>query len=373
MKKRVQLLSLLIVISFFSCNNAMKKSVTPISNLGTDFLVTEKLEMKLFNKYGISGNGLCVIDDSVLWYLEDREHDFGSCYDLNTGKELSVIVSRGEAANELIELTGLQIEGDSVLIYEGRNMVKTFAKKDIIDNIPMEDRKVSVATIPNDIFVSQMAKLPNGSVLATIRPAVYPHEKGIISETNKKSIAIFNNNEVKSYETIKYDSFDVEKAKKNEIPANDLIKFTYAQGTIEIKDDNMAVISAHNQFILYTLDLDSGNVVNEKRYTRVRRDGREGAFTSTNDMSLRIHFMKVNNKYILCKVDGYFSEEDKELELRKDAIFVLDWNLNPIKKFELPDTDGMRGYYTISNDCNSVYFCEYNKEGITLHKADLNI
>ncbi len=373
MPKRIQLLSLLIAISFFSCNNGVKKSITPISNIDTDFLVTEKLEIKLFNKYSILGNGLCVIDDSVLWYLEDGEHDFGSCHDLNTGKKLSIIASKGEAANELIKLTGLKIEGDSVLIDEGQNTIKTFAKKDIIDNIPMEDRKVSVTTVPNDIFVSRMAKLPNGSALVTIRPAVYQYEKKIINETNKKSIAIFNHNDTKSYETIKYDSFDVEKAKKKEIPANDLIKFTYAQGSIEIKDDNMAVISAHNQFILYTLDLDSGNVLNEKRYTRVLRDGGERSFTSTNDMNLRIHFMKVNDKYILCKVDGYFSEEDKEVELKKDAIFVFDWDLNPIKKFELPDTDGMRGYYTISNDCSSVYFCEYNKEGLTLHKADLNI
>ena len=90
-------------------------------------------------------------------------------------------------------------------------------------------------------------------------------------------------------------------------------------------------------------------------------------------MNLNIQAMKVNAKYILCKVGGYFSEEDKEAELQKEAIFVFDWDLNPLKKFELPDLEDKLGYYTISNDCNSVYFCEYNEEGITLYKADLNL
>lgn len=373
MKKKTRFLLLLIGISFFSCNNAVKKSITPISNIGSDFPITEKLEFKPFNKYNIFERGFYVIDDSTLWHFKNGKRDFGSCYDLNTGKKLSVIASRGNAANELVELEWFNMVGDSILFYIGQNTIKTSAKKDIIDNIPMEDRKFSVVTAPDSIFVSQMTKLPNGSVLATIRPAINKFEKEKINETNKKSIAIFNNNEVKSYETIKYDSFDIEEATSKQIDANDLIKWTYAQGFIAIKNNNMAVFSALNQFILYTLDLNSGNMVNEKRYTKIQRDGDEISFTTTNDMLLNIRAMKVNDKYILCQVSGYFNEEDKNSGLQKEAIFVFDWDLNPVKKFELPDPEDKKGYYTISNDCNSVYFCESNDEGLTLHKADLNI
>ena len=372
MKKRNQFILLVIGISFFSCNNATKKSIIPLSNIDTDFSVTEKLEFKPFNKYNILGDGICEIDDSTLWYFEDSENDFGACYDLNTGKKLSIIASRGEAVNELSELEGLKFIGDSVLLYANRSTIKTFAKKDIIDNIPMEDRKCSVITTPEDIFVHKMTKLPNGSTLATIRPP-FEFEKKKINEINKKSVAIFNDNEANSYETIKYDSFDVEEATRKQRDANELIKWAYAQGDIEIKDNDMAVFSVCDQFILYTFDLNGGKMANEKRYTKILRTEGEMSYMTTNDMHLSIEAMKVNDKYILCQVDGYFSEEDKESELQKEIIFVFDWDLNPIKKFELPNPEEKEGYYTISNDCKSVYFYEYNDEGITLHKADLNI
>ena len=74
---------------------------------------------------------------------------------------------------------------------------------------------------------------------------------------------------------------------------------------------------------------------------------------------------------ILCDVKGYFSEEDKDSKLMKEAIFVFDWQLNPIKKFDLPDRKN--GYYGLSNNGRSVYFCEFNEDGLTLYKADLNI
>ena len=81
--------------------------------------------------------------------------------------------------------------------------------------------------------------------------------------------------------------------------------------------------------------------------------------------------MKTNDKYILCLVRGYFSEADKESMQNKRAIFVFDWDLNPIKKFDLPYRE--KGYYTVSNDGSAVYFRESSEDGLSLYKADLNI
>lgn len=371
--KKYQFLSLLIAISFVGCNNVGKKSSPALSSIDVDFPTAEQLEFTPFNTYDIFRDGTCVIDGSILWYVEDRKDDFGVCYDLNTGEKLSVIVSKGMADNELIDLAGFAVTGDSVLLYTNRNAIKTFAKKDIVGNIPMGDRKVSVTTAPRDIFVNQMMKLPNGSVLATIRPA-FEFEKENTNAVNKSSVVVFNNNDVTPHEVIKYDSFDVGKATGKQIDENDLIKWSYAQGTIEIKDNDMAVFSVHNQFMLYTFDINTGKVVNEKRYTEMLREKSEMSLTSTNDMSQSIRYMKVNDKYILCWVRGYLSEEDKNLEQPKEAIFVFDWDLKPVKRFDLPDPEGKNGYYCISNDCSSVYFCEYyRREGLTLHKAVLNI
>lgn len=377
MKTKIQFLLLLISFSFFSCNSTIKKTAVAISNIDTDFPVTEQLEFDFFKKYDIVENGTCIVDGSILWYIRVDGGDLGTCYDLSTGEKLSTIALRGRAANELTELRGLDIIGDSIHFYTyGNSSIKSFAQKDIIDNVPMGERGFSVVTTPDSILISRMIKLPNGSVLATIRPAeVYEQSK--VNELNQKSIAVFNEKEVKTYQIIDYETFDIEDGRRDiDLSTTDLIKATYADGNIAIKDNDMAVFSLKNQFILYTFDIKNGNVVNEKRYTKVQREKvRDGAnympHNATNDRRLDIHKMVANEKYILCEVSGYLSDEDKETELFKSAIFVFDWQLNPIQKIDLPNRE--KGYYIISNDCKSVYFCEYNEEGLALYKADLNI
>lgn len=378
MKTKNQLLLYLLGVSLFGCNSTPD---TSSSDINTDFPVTEQLKITpsyqiaiapFFHYNSVHENGICVIDGSLLWYVKDGENDCGACYDLNTGNQLSVIATKGTTANQISTLTGFKIMGDSLQLYEGGNTIKTFAKKAITDNTPLETRTASVTTAPDSIWVARMAKLPNGSVIATIHPP-FEFQREKINEINKKSVAIFNWNTATSHETINYDSFNIESPKTNETATDELIKWTYAQGAVAVKDNNTAVFAASNQFILYTFDLNTGKVTNEKRYTSPLRTGETMAYMTINDMELYIHFMQTNDKYIFCKVKGYLSQEDKDIELKKEALFVFDWNLKPIKKYELPEQENIMGYYTLSTDCKSVYFCEYNEEGIMLHKADLNL
>lgn len=256
--------------------------------------------------------------------------------------------------------------GDSIQLYTRPNTIKTFAKKDIVENMPMGERRFSVVTAPDSINVRRMIKLPNGSVLATIQNNIFSfvHQK---YDINKNSITIFNDNEVKAYETIKYDSFDVTSATKPVIDANSLIKAAYADGHLGLKGNDLAVFSVSNQFILYTFGMKSGKVVKEKRYSKMERK----ETITINDMRLNVVLMNTNDKYILCVVEGYLSEKDKESGKIKNAIFVFDWDLNPIKKFYFEDEKIK--YYTISNDCKSVYFGKSTDEGLIISKADLNI
>ena len=375
MKTNAQLLLLLIGLCFFSCNSTVKNRITPISNLDNDFPTVEKLKFETIIKCDILKGGFCTIDDSVLWFIREGEEDFGSCYNLHTGEKLSTIVLKGRAVNELIQLDYFDIIGDSVQLYTDPNTIKTFAKREIINNVPMGERKYTVTTIPDSIWVRQATKLSNGSVLATIMPALSEFEQVKLNEYNEKSITILNNKEANFYETINYESFDLEKAKGLELPANDLIKCAYADGCIAIKDNDMAVFSVSHQFILYTFDIKNGNVVKEKRYTKIQReevrDEISTSFSTTNDRELEINNIKTNDKYILCDVRESFIEEDKELKLYKNSIYVFDWELNPIKKFDLPDRKN--GYYRLSNDGSSVYFCEFTEDGLILYKANLNI
>ena len=102
MKTNAQLLLLLIGIFFFSCNSTVKNQIIPISNIDTDFPVTEKLEFKPFNKFDIFERGFCMIDDSILWSVEENEDNFGFCYDLNTGTVSYTHLRAHETRHDLV-------------------------------------------------------------------------------------------------------------------------------------------------------------------------------------------------------------------------------------------------------------------------------
>lgn len=378
MNKKVNFLLFLIGITFFSCESA-KNPMDFISNIDTDFPITEKLEFKPFNKYDILTDEYCMIDDSVLWnfFGSGERSVVGYCYDLNTGKQLSTIAMKGNAANEFTSVYFFhnKMMGDSIQLdthISGRFGLKTFAKKDIIENKPMNERGFSVVTAPETIKAGRMIKLPNGSLLVTIRGTQGESPQPKESDINYKSIAILTGNEVKAYDPIDYDSFDL-KMTSRELEQNEpkyMIKNDYASADIEIKGNDVAAFSVLYQFILYTLDLNSGNVIKEKRYTNMVSSG--VSHYTTNDMEMRMGLMESNDKYIFCPVSGYFSKEDKELKLKKRALFVFDWDLNPIKRFELPSEK--ESFYIISTDCSSIYLgVSSEEEGLILSKADLKI
>lgn len=376
MNTNLQLLVLGICIAFVSCKNVPQQPKNDfIATIDSTFSVSGQLKFKQVNKFNIAGEyGGCVIDGSVLWHFEQGKENYGYCHDLESGKELNVIAMKGRAANQLSNLEWFDMTKDSVSLYESTNVVKTFAKKDILGDVPAEKRVCSTVTIPKDILVSRMTKLPDGSVVATIRPAVFDFEKGYTNKANEASVIVAGRGGMKTFTTINPTSLNVEKAKNNELPADELVKWAYAQGCIAVKDNNTAVFSVSDQFILYVLDLKTGKVTAEKRYTDIVRDGGEMTFATTNQHELSIRDMKANDKYIVCEVDGYFSEEDKIAKERKKALFVFDWQLNPVKRFDLAFPLEEYCYYRIANDCTAVYFCkQHSRNGLTLRKAELNI
>lgn len=79
------------------------------------------------------------------------------------------------------------------------------------------------------------------------------------------SLALVHNNDIRTYATINFNSYNLVMDKENPLSANEFIKVNYAYGEISIKNNNMAVLSVNNQVILYTLDLLDSKVMNEKR------------------------------------------------------------------------------------------------------------
>lgn len=372
--KNTFLLLLTIVVSSSMTLNAQKKKF-PISEIEKDFPTETKLTFQKLGTYDLTG--ICYhIDNHIAWIqTDDRDEEekyIGYCYNINTGKQISPIASKTENK----ELKSIDFKGDSIMIYWYPNTIKVIAKNDIINNILPEKRKVANIPAPTGFLISRMLKLPNGSILATIRPALTEKEKMRVNGINKNSVILFNKQEAKFFQTIDYNSFDIPQGSAHQTPSNELIKWSYAQGIQQYKNNDKAVFSVHEQFIIYTLDLNTGKVENEKRYTKMQRTNEEEiSFFTTNDKNLSVLNIASNNRYIICHARGYFSEEDKKQHTQKEALFVFDWNLKPVKRFALTE-DGSNCnfcYYRTDEDCQTIYFFKHSEEGVTTYKAMLNL
>lgn len=51
-------------------------------------------------------------------------------------------------------------------VYTRENAIKVFAKKDVINNVPVKDRKVIIPAFPDSVWVEQATILPNGAIVA---------------------------------------------------------------------------------------------------------------------------------------------------------------------------------------------------------------
>lgn len=106
-----------------------------------------------------------------------------------------------------------------------------------------------------------------------------------------------------------------------------------------------------------------------------RTNEEEISFFTTNDKNLSILNIASNNRYIICHARGYFSEEDKKQHTQKEALFVFDWNLKPVKRFALTEEESNCNfcYYRTDEDCQAIYFFKHSEEGVTTYKAMLNL
>lgn len=84
-------------------------------------------------------------------------------------------------------------------------------------------------------------------------------------------------------------------------------------------------------------------------------DERSTSLSTINEKQIEIESMQTNDKYIICSVRGFFSEKDKDLRQYSKAIFIFDWDLNPIKSMIYPIKKmAITLYLMIVNQCISV-------------------
>lgn len=378
MKKRTLFLSIIAPLLLSGCKAI--GTTTGISDLNMDFPISKKLELKFVNKYEVfSRIHTCFADDSVLWVVNDynNEENLGYCFDLNSGTQLSVLGNVGKAAYEFMRVHKILLDGDSIQFHTETDAIRTYAKRDIVDNIPMPERKFSLTAALDSVFAVEKIKLRNGSVLVTMHGGKY--SRGAFSDNssdqyhnsalNSRMVALIDDSIANSFQTVDYKKFDLEIGAHPELEHLDhKIKSAFATSHIGLKGNDMAVFSLWYLPLLYTFDLNSKKVVKEKLYSELLTD----RFGVINEMRLRNLNVKCNDKYIVCYINGFLTKEDKETRTFKNTILVFDWDLNPVKRFDVPCSGGTNDPYFISEDCRSVYHWKSTDEGLVLSKAELS-
>ena len=396
MTKRCRFLWLLFGIFIFDSHLAVCSSPPTRLNMNTDFTVVEKVELKPFKTYdGLKAWHTWIIDGSLLYVIDhDPWNDLGTCYDFDTGKKLSVLAKHGKAPYELsdkISYKTIHVTKDFIVFVPAKtiaktvsnkyipvreNAIKVFAKKDMINNVPVKDRKVIIPAFPDSVWVEQATILPNGAIVAIMPPPapdLQKLEKDARTGMEKKTLMVLGQKGVTYHETLPGDGFpEYNPSLGSKFTPYVTMKRSNARGLFRTRGNDMAVFAVDGQFMLYTFDFNSGKVKNVKRYTDILP--LNGGNEVGNDMGLRVVCLEVTDNHIFCLVSGYFSEADKQSKTDRSAVFVFDWNLKPIKKFELPKLT--KGYYTIPMDGSAVYFKQVDKENdknTLLYKADLKI
>lgn len=364
MKSHSKLL-LLATFLMLSCLPQKNKDNDNTSNLYTDFPNSSELIFNSIFSLDIQRNGAAFINDSTLWHFEMNNDNLGYCHDLNNMKKLSAIITKGKASYELSELGTINFVGDSIQ-FGTQHLIKSFSIKDIENNLAINERGFSEYFIPQNIKINRGYKLSNGDVIGTIPPL--SNEEFDASSNN---LVLISKDDTKYYNTINYLDYGFSDSELNSSVGKE-IKQRFSECLIGTMRTDKAIFAlTEPNLAFYTFDLQNGKVLNRKQYAKYNARIEGNSCYLTNDLNLRCEKMMSNDNYICFHVSGYFSEVDKENSDRKEAFLIFDWDLNPIKRFDLKKRKN--GYYTMSNDCKKAYFCEHSKNGFLLHIAKTNL
>lgn len=372
MKTFFSLLQIIPIFVLIGCGgNSTNYQPFPLSNIQTDFPECDTLKFEEFNTYDIYDMSDFVIRDSTLWQFTFTSREYvGFCYNLSTGEKYSSIANFGRAANELDnQYRQYLVENDSLyFLYSHQGIVKSIAKKDIINNVPLGERVIKKTRLPDSLFIQQIVKLPNGCLLATNAVGYSQAFPTTNEDVNSPLVLIINNNNIKTYPVIDYNTHHFKMHSEQQFSRVDFIRHSYATGRISCQNNTTAVFSVNNQGILYTLDLTNGKVINEKRYSEMKCESDN--VSSSNDLDLYISHLESNDKYIFCIISGYMNQLDKKENKHKRFMLVFDWNLTPIKRFSLSRSS----FFSFSKDNPSViYEKRLSNKGLTLYKANVNL
>lgn len=380
MKTKIAYLFLLGLLTVACSKQPNQSQTIPLSDINADFPVAEKIEYHPIQKFDIYTSGGIDIKDSILWLTYIEAPIVGHAYNLYTGEQIAPIAASGRALNEIeYGWEKYEITNDSIFfMFNSVGMVKGFALKDILNNQPMGERKAVIQTVPDSIRISKLDKLPDGSVLISIQS--FSHIKTRTQGMKEQSFAYYDGKNLTGFQPYPFDRLNLSTNCDDEQLLQDVLKLAFTQGNISFKNNNEFAGTVSDQFIVYTFNKEEGKIMHLKQYTTIVYQTDSGAnsynYITDNERHISLSSVQTDNQYIVCMGSGYFTQEEAEAKKAKIALFVFDWNLNPIKRIDIKkqkQNENNIMMYKVDLDQRRIYCIESGKEGLSIYEADLNL
>lgn len=333
MKQKLFLI-LLLLTSCTSTNNKQEAAI--IHDLNVDFPTADTISMEMIQKFDITPVVYSfAVKDSTMFVLEKSKENFGHCYSLSTGKELSTLLGRGKAAYEMTSIPPSEIFfcGDSIqFANEDLRLIKTIAINDILSK-PLGDRKFTTISLPDTIPAYSFSKIGNEMIIGNLFSPVGEDDCRYFIYDGGKVFYFGNFNK------------DMLSPKTNFKE----IDYRMAEAQFASHGNKVVTTTEGKGVILQVIDVDKKIIEKERYY--INKKGEPSPNYGVTEI-------RCDAKYIYCVISIMNKEKTKEAgeRINNRYILVFDWDLNPIKKYYQSVLPMGSCRYSYSEDCKYAYY-----------------
>lgn len=335
------LASLLLLLS---CTNSPKELM---SNLLTDFPKSEELtkvsESQISELYAPNE---FILKDSLLFVFEQGDNFFIRCININTKKELARI-NKGNANNEMTNVGTMALYGnDSLTAIDFGNTVKTFSIKDMISGQPF--------------------------TASVIMPTKNVPSFSFVRTNDDEYFCSGQNDSLNNYFIIKGDKLEAFGKENNELSILDKSidispMLLWARELKSNKEQEKAISATRLGLLFEVIDLKKKCVDAHKYYEKINfKMGSQGIEVAP--ITMRNIFCSKDNIFIILAEQTSPTGESYRTAKFNYSMLTFDWELNPLKKYNLNTPSQSRFYVSSDGENLMVLSTEDEEKGYLLTK-----
>lgn len=343
---------LLCLFLFASCASTEELAIE-FQDLERDFPKSEVLAPEVKGNYELYDfPRSMIIKDSLIFIQENTPTNFGRCFHIESGKELTTIINKGKANFEMLHVDKLKLWGDSIAAISGNHprALKIYSINDIL-NVNHNTQREFI--LPDTTAGFSFDMIGDNSIvgISSIIDKKYD-EKYYIS--NGDSVTFFGKVSDKLIQS------------NLELSNSDKRGACFSQFTLH---NGKVVAMTGSALQLEVIDVKTCKIEKQRFYNRIELyiEKSEASVMMQGRTKLTGRAVAANDKHIfvIC-----LNVIDSEKEIYDTSLLVFDWELNPVKKYVI--NEKLYPFY-FSEGCDFLYALQEseNKEQHTLLKYTL--